>query len=125
NHLRSTAYLDTFNPNSICQNYLADHGGIGSANFSYSFTLEPGHRAIIVVSEGTGNLYCDSYTVNISPCGGIPTLTATTTRTPTITPTPFPPCGPAADYVIDAFTGASIDPGTAFVPGSNCDDCLV
>ncbi len=123
NHLRSTAYLDTWNPNSICQNYRADHGGVGSINFSYAFTLEPGHSAIVVVYEGTGNIYCDSYTLNIRPSGGVPTLTPTITRTPTITPTPLPPCGSGADYVIDSSTGATIDPGTTLVAGTQCDDC--
>ncbi len=60
-----------------------------------------------------------------------PTNTRTATNTPTITPTdtatntptPYPTCGPGSEYVIEAGSGGTIDPGTTDT-GNHCNDCV-
>ena len=67
NALLSTAYLNTFDPNNLCANYLADMGVAGPA-FSYSFTLPARARAVIVVEENSANVGCTNYTLTINSC---------------------------------------------------------
>ncbi len=112
----SAAYLDTFNPASLAQNYLGDYGDIGGPQYSYSVNVPAGHAVVVVVHELSPNLGCESYTVEINPCtggGGTPT----TTPTPG-TPTPTPAC--AMDYTVATGT-ATIVPGTNDI-GNHTDD---
>jgi hypothetical protein len=67
NALLSAAYLNTFDPNNLCSNYLADMGVAGPA-FSYSFTLPAGARVVVIVEENSANIGCASYTLRINPC---------------------------------------------------------
>jgi hypothetical protein len=58
-------------------------------------------------------------------CNPAATPTSTTTRTPTRTITPIPACGSGGDYVVVPSSSATIVPGTALVPGSQCPSgCL-
>jgi hypothetical protein len=116
------AYLDSFNPNNLCQNYLADIGASPYPHGYMSFNLPPGRSAVIVVNEVTTNQGCPQYTLTITGLGscGTPTPTATgtpptATRTPSATPTP---CG----YDFTTAT-ATIVPGTQDI-GNHCDDCV-
>jgi S-layer homology domain len=118
----AAAYLGSFDPNSICQNYLADMGVSPYPHSYMSFLLPPGSSAVIVVSEVTTNQGCPDYTVTITglaACGTpVPTVTGTpptATSTPTGTPTP---CG----YDFTTAT-ATIVPGTQDT-GNHCDDCV-
>jgi hypothetical protein len=45
------------------------------------------------------------------------------TTTPTATSTPPPSCGTGANYTYTSSQGASIEPGTSLVPGTQCDQC--
>ena len=75
-------------------------------------------------SGGTQDVYFDKVPVVpvATPTPGI-TQTPTPTPTPIPTPTPSPtPCG--TNYTQTTGTGAAIVPGTTFVTGSNCDDCV-
>ncbi|MFL5731651.1 MAG: S-layer homology domain-containing protein [Chloroflexia bacterium] len=97
NAIWSVAYLNTFNPASLCTNYLAD-GGRGGPNTFYSFTLPAGATAIIVVNEVSADVGCDAYTLRINPCGSGTSLTPTPTSTaPASTSTPT--TGPSSTAV--------------------------
>jgi hypothetical protein len=118
----AAAYLDSFNPNSLCKNYLADIGASPYPHGYMSFILPAGRSAHIVVSEVTTNQGCPQYTLTITglgTCGtATPTVTGTpptATRTSTATPTP---CG----YTFTTAT-ATIVPGTLDT-GNHCDDCV-
>ncbi|HEX8230592.1 MAG TPA: S-layer homology domain-containing protein [Chloroflexia bacterium] len=78
----SVAYLNSFNPASVCNNYLAS--APAGPNVSYSFTVPNGATYVVVVRETNIDAGCASYTLSINPsCGvvaeGNPSATATAT----------------------------------------------
>ncbi len=89
NALLSAAYLGSYNPTSLCVNYLADMG-LAGPTFSYSFNVPAGANYVIVVEENSAGVGCTSYTLNVSPCAGGPNLTPTPTNTPIPSPTATP-----------------------------------
>ena len=117
NHLLSYAYLDTFVPNVICANYLADMG-VGGPHMQYSFNVPAGHAAIVVVEEGVANVGCQTFNIRISPCAEVPTWTPT--RTATVTQTPTPICSGTTYNAVTAT--ATMFPATNDI-GNHCDDC--
>jgi hypothetical protein len=119
----SAAYLGSFNPATVCANYLADAGSLGPQK-SYSFTAAAGATYVIVVHEIADNAGCASYSLRVSPCAGLPTFTATATSTPapptfTNTPTATPQCQ-GVTYTIATST-ATMLPATNDV-GNHGDD---
>jgi hypothetical protein len=118
----AAAYLDSFNPNNICQNYLADLGLSPYPSEFMTFLVPGGHSVVIVVSEVTTNQGCPAYTLTVQGLGICGTRTPTPTGTPP-TPTNTPtrtatPCG------YNFVTGtATIVPGTAET-NIHCDDCV-
>jgi hypothetical protein len=75
--IMSAAYLGSFNPNNLCQNYLGDLGNSPPNQTSYSVNLPPGGTLLVNVHEvlpGLGG--CSSYTLTVSgfmcaiPTGG-------------------------------------------------------
>jgi hypothetical protein len=88
NTTASAAYLNTFNPGNLTQNYLGDYGELGGPQYSYSVNLPAGQTLVVVVHELSPNLGCASYTVEINPCGPLgPTATRTATSQVTSTST--------------------------------------
>lgn len=94
--IQSEAYLGSYDPTMICNNYLGDLGGSPPALNSYSFTVPIGATYVVVVNEVNMNSGCQSYTLNVS-CGmqsgggtatpvrtGTGTTVVTTTATRTI-----------------------------------------
>jgi hypothetical protein len=67
----SAAYLGSYNPANLCQNYLADMGGAqdsftGPGIFFYSFTV-PANTNFTVVVDGTyPGYYCSGYTLTVA-----------------------------------------------------------
>jgi autotransporter-associated beta strand protein len=52
NELQSAAYLTTFNPADICENYLGDSGNsVAGGSGGYSFRVAAGARFVVVVNE--------------------------------------------------------------------------
>src|SRR5205814_7351199 len=60
-----------------------------------------------------------NYNQRYDATGPTPTPSNTPINSPTPTPTPF-----TTHYSVCSTTGASIDPGTTLVPGSQCGDCV-
>ena len=90
----SAAYLGSFNPNNLCQNYLGD-AGFGTTGVEvYSFDVPAGATFVIVVEEMFPGSGCESYSVGVIGsgivCGPAFTPTETRTATPTSTHTPTP-----------------------------------
>src|SRR5437667_290570 len=67
NALLSATYLNTYDPNNVCANYLADMG-VAGPTFSYSFTLPANSRAVVIVVENSANIGCARYTLRLNPC---------------------------------------------------------
>jgi Secretion system C-terminal sorting domain len=117
NNLFGVAYLGSFNPNNLCQNYIGDVG-LSPFNNAYEFTdvTIPANGTLVFVVHEISSAGCGSYNVIVDmpretpaitvspspvPCGSQATLTASTantylwniggaitkTITPTITPT--------------------------------------
>jgi hypothetical protein len=97
NFIFTAAYLGTFDPNNICNNWISDEGQSpipGNAT-PFSFNIEDGQTFVLLVSEVTANGGCPSYTMTVSGlCGGVTTPTPTATETPTPTPTSTPTVTP-------------------------------
>ena len=104
NYIYSEVYLNSFDPNNACTNYLAD-SNLGPL---YQVTV-PGNATIFVVveqfTEGAG---CPSYTVTVNGLDNCalpmptvsPTVTSTATFRPTATATAtFTPTATANGYL--------------------------
>jgi hypothetical protein len=67
--IESAAYLNSYNPANLCQNYLGDSGvvGLGTTvpNASYSFTV-PGNSNFVVVVNTTGTTTSSVFTGTVS-----------------------------------------------------------
>jgi plastocyanin len=117
----AVAYLDSFDPQHLCSNYLADMGLSPFPQEYMSFQVPPGRNVVVVISEVTTNEGCPEYTLTVEGIGlcGTPTVTPTgTAPTATVTPTrTATPCG----YNFATAT-ATIVPGTVDI-GNHCDDC--
>jgi len=65
--IMSAAYLGSFNPNSICQNYLGDLGNSPPVQTSYSVGVPAGGTLFVNVHEvNPGLAGCSSYTLTVS-----------------------------------------------------------
>jgi hypothetical protein len=67
--IESAAYLNSYNPADLCQNYLGDSGvvGLGTTvpNASYSFTVPPNSDFVIVVNT-TGTTTSSQFSGTVS-----------------------------------------------------------
>lgn len=65
--ITSAAYLGSFNPNNICQNYLGDLGGSPPTQTSYSVSVPSGGTLLVNVHEvNPGLVECSNYTLTVS-----------------------------------------------------------
>jgi hypothetical protein len=83
----SAAYLGSFDPNSICTNYLADPDDYSdpfTGPMSYSFEVPAGRSFVVLVEEDQEGLGCQNYTLIIDGLPECPMATAT--PMPTLTP---------------------------------------
>jgi hypothetical protein len=101
----TAAYLGSFDPHSLCTNWIGDSGSIPNPDQAFQVNVDNGQTLVIVVSEVYPfNFGCRSYTVTITGlCGGgkpsptpTPTATPTATGTAIATPTTTPPTTPTA-----------------------------
>ena len=112
NPITSAAYLGSFNPSNLCQNYLGDLGNSPPAQTSYSVSV-PGNGTLLVnVHEiNPGLLGCSSYTLTVSGflCDG-PCAACTITCPPNQTATALASCpttgGTVVNYPAPTTTGA-------------------
>ena len=81
--LFSTAYIPSFNPANILENYAADLGSPTSTTGSYSFTLGGGQPIAVVVHESTPGAGCGAYSLTATTdrpwAGSLPTITGAPT----------------------------------------------
>jgi hypothetical protein len=67
--IESAAYLNTYNPANLCQNYLGDSGvvGLGTTlpNASYSFTV-PAQSNFVIVVNTTGTTTSSQFSGTVS-----------------------------------------------------------
>ena len=75
NYLFSAAYLGSFDPNNLSQNYLADIGASPNPRGSYSFELPAGTEAVVVVHTVDSSATCPAYGISISTCPCLGTFT--------------------------------------------------
>jgi len=67
NQILASAYLDSYDPQNLCANYLADAGQSPDAGFhSFSFEVPAGHNFVVVLSDVNEGGICPGYTVNVS-----------------------------------------------------------
>ncbi|MFN0158281.1 MAG: T9SS type A sorting domain-containing protein [Bacteroidota bacterium] len=88
----AVAYSGSFNPASLCTNYLADIGASSTGN-SMSFTVPAGGTFVIVIHEVNVGTGCASYSMNVTgihcgadgggECTPVPIQLASFTGTPT------------------------------------------
>ena len=64
--IQSSAYLNTYNPASLCTNYLADIGASPMPLKSYTFTVPAWQTYTVVVNEVMGEPLCPGYTLTVS-----------------------------------------------------------
>lgn len=81
--VQSTAYLGSFNPNVLGQNYLADIGTVSAVlGGSYSFTVPGNATFVVVVNELVPNVNIGTYRLRVTSPGSVPCqVTATPTAT--------------------------------------------
>ena len=86
--IMSAAYLGSFNPNNICQNYLGDLGNSPPTQTSYSVNVPAGGNLLVNVHESVPGLAgCTSYTLTVSGlvCDNPGNVCAPTTITGSLT----------------------------------------
>jgi hypothetical protein len=67
NQILASAYLDSYDPQNLCTNYLADAGQSPDAGFhAFSFEVPAGHNFVVVLSDVTAGGVCPGYTVKVS-----------------------------------------------------------
>jgi hypothetical protein len=76
------AYLGSFDPNNICNNWIGDSGSSPNPEQAFQVDVDDGQTLVVVVSE-VNHTGCPDYTVTI-----------TGLCAPTPSPTPTPPCTP-------------------------------
>jgi hypothetical protein len=67
NQIFSAAYLDSYDPQNLCTNYLADEGQSPDLGYNaYSFEVPAGRTFVVVVDTVSDGGACASYNVNVS-----------------------------------------------------------
>ena len=67
NEIFSAVYLDSYDPQNLCTNYLGDEGQSPDLGFnSYSVDIPAGRTFIVVVNAVQAGGVCPSYTLNVS-----------------------------------------------------------
>lgn len=82
NYIFVAAYLGSFNPEDLCENWLADIGISPGPSGSFSFTVPPGATYVLNVHEVNAGAGCGSYTLNITGNG----VCGPVLPSPTVTP---------------------------------------
>ncbi|HYK41921.1 MAG TPA: carboxypeptidase regulatory-like domain-containing protein [Thermoanaerobaculia bacterium] len=117
----SAAYLGSFNPASLCTNYLGDPGTspANGGTSQYAFDVPAGATFVVVVHEVNQNVFCSAYTLKVSGLddtsgGGRPSATITAPSSFCASSTgntaSVPDAGPGATYVW-TLSGGSITGG--------------
>lgn len=82
NQIFSAAYLDSYDPQNLCTNYLADEGSSPDLGYNnYSFEVPAGRTFIVVVDAVNEGATCGAY--NLSVSGLIDNVTAGSGACPT------------------------------------------
>jgi hypothetical protein len=106
NCIYSEVYLNSFDPNNACTNYLAD-SNLGPL---YQVTV-PGNATIfVVVEEFTEGAGCPSYTVTVNGLDNCASPTPTVSPTVTPTATFTPPATATATFTPTATATATFTP---------------
>ena len=66
--LMGSTYIGSYDPNNLCNAYLASLGYGNSDSSSYAFTVPNGQNFYVLVEEFDPAAYCASYTVTVTPC---------------------------------------------------------
>ncbi|MEQ1606227.1 MAG: carboxypeptidase-like regulatory domain-containing protein [Pyrinomonadaceae bacterium] len=66
--LMGSSYLGSYDPNNLCNAYLASLGYGNSDSSSYSYTVPNGSNFYVLVEEFDPAALCASYTVTVTPC---------------------------------------------------------
>lgn len=66
-YVQSAAYLGSFNPSGLCDNFLADIGATSYVSKSYSFSVSAWQSYSVVVNEVEPNTYCSGYKLIVTP----------------------------------------------------------
>jgi hypothetical protein len=74
NPINVAAYLNSFNPANISQNYLADNGASPFNEESFAFVVPAGGKVVIVVSEVVANSGCSGYEFTVNNPNAAPTF---------------------------------------------------
>jgi N-acetylneuraminic acid mutarotase len=115
------AYLGSFDPSNICNNWIGDSGSSPNPDQAFDVDVDNGQTLVVVVSEVAPDTGCPAYTLTVTGlCGGgtpspTPTVTATPTASPTCTPGGGGTPGPwtqAAPVAVDHYGGFMDSDGT-------------
>jgi hypothetical protein len=105
----SVAYLNSFNPSSICTNYLAS--APAGPNVTYSFQVPAGATYVIVLRETNIDAGCANYTLTVNPsCGAV------VEGPPSATPTAIVSTATATSVTTSTQTSTSTVPSSTSTP---------
>ena len=69
--MAAAAYLNSFNPNNLCANFLGIHNSTFNGTQSFAVRVPVGETMVVVVYEATSDTGCARYTLNVRSCGGL------------------------------------------------------
>jgi hypothetical protein len=79
--ISAAAYLGSFNPANLCQNWIAGAADSPNPSVEFSFNIPNGATALIVVHEVEPNSGCPSYTLDVGGCSTINVQSAVSRKT--------------------------------------------
>jgi len=66
NFIFTAAYLENFDPNNVCTNWIADEGESPHPQNQFSFKIDAGQSYVVVVSEVNAGAGCPAYTMTVT-----------------------------------------------------------
>ena len=70
NFMAAAAYLNSFDPNSLCTNYLGHHNSTFNGTQQFAVNIPAGETMVLSVYEANPDTGCPSYTLNVKACAG-------------------------------------------------------
>src|SRR4030095_5443555 len=64
--MAAAAYLNSYNPNNLCNNFLGVHNSTFNGTQSFSFNVPGNSTFVVVVYEANSNTGCADYTLTVS-----------------------------------------------------------
>ena len=67
--MAAAAYLNSFDPNNLCTNFLGAHNSTFDDTQSFAVPVPAGQTLVVTVYEANADAGCERYSLNVYGCG--------------------------------------------------------